>query len=498
MEQLFEKKNIRCLNRALWQVQEREYTQDLRLGEELPDIDTVVCARGQCVLRSKEWAADSVCANGGVTVWIMYIPQEGGNPQTVEVWIPITQKWELPQGTREGTVRIGMQLKGVDARSVSPRKLIARATVSMTAEALEPWETDVFLPSQMPEDIQLLRHSYPAMLPMEAGEKTFLIDEELPLSAGSPAIDRIMCYELHSVLTDRKVIGGKAVFRGTARLHLCYQSTDGAVCTADLEAPFSQYSDLERDYDKDATVSVIMAQTSVEPELADGAVRLKCGLSAQYTVWDQNMVELVEDAYSPDRCVKPELQELALPMLLDQNTETLRSGVNIPGTVQRVVDVWAYPAQCKLRRAGALTELEHSGTVGVMYEDEAGQLRGAAGVWSEVIERPCGESTEMMSQITEVSRPTVLMGADGLEVKLDCVIQTKTVARDGMAMICGMEMGEPVRKDPSRPSLILRRAGEESLWELAKSCRSTVDAIRSANALSGEPVDDRILLIPVS
>ncbi len=45
-------------------------------------------------------------------------------------------------------------------------------------------------------------------------------------------------------------------------------------------------------------------------------------------------------------------------------------------------------------------------------------------------------------------------------------------------------MEEP---DPARPSLILRRTGEGGLWELAKACGSTVEAIRSANGLEAEP-----------
>ena len=51
--------------------------------------------------------------------------------------------------------------------------------------------------------------------------------------------------------------------------------------------------------------------------------------------------------------------------------------------------------------------------------------------------------------------------------------------------------------DPQRPSLVLRRAGGESLWDMAKKSGSTVAAIRSANKLTEEPKPGQILLIPV-
>ena len=64
-------------------------------------------------------------------------------------------------------------------------------------------------------------------------------------------------------------------------------------------------------------------------------------------------------------------------------------------------------------------------------------------------------------------------------------------------MVTGVEVGQRKQPDPNRPSLILRRAGESRLWDIAKSAGSTVEAIRSANGLTGEPNPEQMLLIPV-
>jgi len=52
--------------------------------------------------------------------------------------------------------------------------------------------------------------------------------------------------------------------------------------------------------------------------------------------------------------------------------------------------------------------------------------------------------------------------------------------------------------DPNRPSLIVRRAGANRLWDIAKDSGSTVEAIQKVNGLQGEPAPDQMLLIPVS
>ena len=58
-------------------------------------------------------------------------------------------------------------------------------------------------------------------------------------------------------------------------------------------------------------------------------------------------------------------------------------------------------------------------------------------------------------------------------------------------------MEEPVRTDPNRPGLILKRMGDHTLWDLAKENGSTVERIRSANELTDLVEPDRVLLIPV-
>ena len=65
-------------------------------------------------------------------------------------------------------------------------------------------------------------------------------------------------------------------------------------------------------------------------------------------------------------------------------------------------------------------------------------------------------------------------------------------------MVTGIRAGELRDPDPERPSVIIRaKRREESLWDIAKVCGSTVSAIQRLNKLEREPEDNRLLLIPV-
>ena len=40
---------------------------------------------------------DSILLTGGVMVWVLYAPEEGGSAQILNTWIPFQMKWDLPE-----------------------------------------------------------------------------------------------------------------------------------------------------------------------------------------------------------------------------------------------------------------------------------------------------------------------------------------------------------------------------------------------------------------
>lgn len=497
MEHRFEKRMMHCLRRDLWQVQERELTQEVRLTDGMPDIGSVISSRGQCILRMKEWDGDCISVTGGVTVWILYDAADGTGVRMIESWIPMQLKWDLPDARREGSIRTAISLCALDVRSVSARKMMVRADVSALAEILEPMDVEMAVPVGVMEDIQVLRCTFPAELPVEAGEKSFQVEELLDLPGGSPDPERILSVQAGAGCQECRVVGGKVVFRGDVYVHLCYQGDDGALYGADLEVPYSQFTELDREYGKDAMASVMMSITNLEPELVDGKLSIKCAMVAQYLVDDVITLELAEDAYSNRRQVKVHSEELMLPVVLEKCTENVRCQIGVDAEGRRIIDGWICPARPKVRRAGGLSEITLSGTVGVLYEDPDGTVQGVSIPYEHRMERPMEERVFVTSSLVELPRPVVSIGPGRIEAKLDLNVDTQMVDRNGKMMVTSLEVGDPVEPDPGRPSVVIRRSEGKTLWELAKENGSTTEDIRKWNGSLDENEGDRLLLIPV-
>lgn len=497
MELEFDKRGVMYLQPLLQETQSQEQTQELRLSDGMPDLGRVLGTWGQVILRGKEWRGDRVSFTGGVMAFILYAPEDGSEPRTLESWIPFQMKWDLEDGQREGELRLQCLLRFLDARVVSARKVMLRCGIGAMGQAFRQDTVMVSFPGQLPEDIQLLKNRYPLRIPKAAGEKAFQLEEELTLPGSAPDIGKLVSYTMEPRISECRIISGKVVFRGSALLHMVYLDEEGKLASQNLEVPFSQLAELDGESSADAQADVRMAVTSLELDAdPEGKLHLKAGLLGQYLVDDREMVELVEDAYSPNRAVTPKREELELPHLLDRQQVDIPVRQSLRQNAREIADVTYLPDFPTVRR-GENVQMELPGQFQVLWYDENGQIQSSTARTEENWDMPAGEDTRIRATVLPGASPTATPGS-GMELKGESVLDVTTTSRRGIPMVTGLSMGEEIERSPNRPSLILRRAGDAPLWDIAKSTGSTVAAIRKANALEADPAREQILLIPVS
>lgn len=494
MELQFHKKALPGLQLVKREVRNLEQTQELRISDGMPDIGRILGAWGQIVLRGKEWHSGSAQVSGGVQVWVLYIPEEGGGIQSMETWIPFQAKWDIPELDKDGILCADALLRSADARNTSARKIMVRVNVGVMGEMWLPTEAWTCTPAELPDDVQLLQRTYPVCIPREAGEKPFTMEEELTLPANAPKLKKLLRSNLQPELIDRKIMSDKVVFRGVALLHIMYLGEDGNLHTWDFELPFSQYCDLEQSFEQ-GTARITIALTSLETNMdLEGRLRVKAGLTGQYMICDRMIIEVTEDAYSPHRKVAPLMDTIQLPMVLDIQQQTVNAEQTVPAQGS-TVDLTFLPDHPYLMSTGEGMFLP--GQFQLLYCDENGQLQTACAHWEGQWPVTADDSVSVMLGVHPSGKNQTAFDGTSMVLNGDMLADSMVLSGRGIALATGLELGEETEPDPNRPSLILRRAGEKTLWELAKQYGSTVAAIQEANALEGDAAADTMLLIPV-
>ena len=495
----FEKIFLPYLRCVVSEVKDQEQTGEIRLPDGAPDVGRVLCNWGQVFLRGKEWRGNGMSASGGVSVKVLYEPDGDDDLQCVETWIPFQMKWDFPQTEKDGYIRISPRLLGVDARMASARKLIVCVRLGIFGKAMVSDHLQMPMLQELPEDVYVLKNTYPLQLPVEAGEKAFTLEEGVSLSDAKTIPDKMINYSITPAVNETKLMSDKLVFRGTANLHVVYIGADGRLHSFDQGLPFSQYTQLDNEYDDAAQVSMDMAVTNLELERGDGdTYTCKFGVSAQYTIFNNRNAELIEDVYSPIRKMQCTTEDIHIPAVLDRREVIMEAQSSLSTEMEAVYDAVFYPGipGSYIEEGEAFGDL--SGKFQVIGEDVSAKPCCADGRWETSF--PLNVNVDTRTEMNILQDPIVDVRQEGdltvasTKIPLGIV----TLNRKPISVITGVDVGEPVKQDPEIPSTIIRRVGEDSLWKIAKEAGSSVEAIRLANCLEGELHPEQLVLIPLS
>lgn len=498
MELEFEKRNCHYMDQILRDNRTEELTQEIRLGDGMPDIGRVIGVWGQVILRGKEWRGDHIVVSGGVMVWALYAPEDGSESKCLDAWLPFKMKWDLGKGVKDGEIRISNLLKMVDGRSVSPRKIMLRAVVSASVQVMCPGETEIYMPPENVDGVELLHRTYPLDIYKEAGEKAFLSDEDLQMPNSGAKPEKILFSRFLPRIIEHKVLTGKLVFRGMGNLRILGRGDDRQLHVWDLDVPFSQVVQLQGEYSPEAQAELILGVTSLEPEMdTEGRVKVKCGMVAQYLVSDRELVCIAEDAYSPVKELEIHTKPSPLPAVLDRRMEMIRLDQKLPMDGMSLVWCDILPEHPRRRKTDTETILEFPGVFQLVCAGENGELTVSNVHWERELVLPVDADAWAEGEIQAGENAQISLGDGGLELQAQLPVNVVTTARNELPQITGLTLAGTLTREPGRPSLILRRAGKDTLWTIAKACGSSVSAIRRANDLTQEPEEDRMLLIPV-
>lgn len=498
MELQFHKTGIGCLKSIKWESQNQEQTQEVKLGDGMPDIGRVLGTWGQVVMRSKQWQSDSLGLSGGVMVWVLYAPEDGGPVRSVETWIPFQMDWDIPDTKADGTMAATCYLRSADARMTSGRKLMVRVNVGAVMQAYLPDYADIYGCDDLPEDVQVLKKTYPVCLPKDAGEKPFTLDEELELPPSSPKAENFLRYRIQPQILESRVMTGKLVFRGNCAVSALYTDEGGYLQNCDFDVPFSQFAELGGDFDESARAWLLPQVTGMEMHADEqGRIRMKASVTCQYVVCEDTDVEVIADAYSPRRDVVAHCKELELPAIWDMRTETLPldHSFHVEGT--HIADGVVLPDQPRMQRTPEGTHVQLPAMGQVLYYDEEGALQSGVVRWEDEMDVDTQSGAQLLGVVIPVGTTESMLTGQDATLHTDVQFVNMRTAGENIPMVTALELGQIKEQDPARPSVILRRMGQGGLWQLAKKCGSSCEAIRQANALTEEPPVGKMLIIPV-
>lgn len=300
----------------------QENTAELIVPDALPDVRDVFDACGQSFLRSKEVRRGSVVVAGVSELTVLVQPEDGGALRPLRVDIPFEAEQACPGLADGDRLMAQVRLLGGEGRMLNSRKLLVRAEVLVTVFAYSQRELR-WCRELKAADCQVEQLSQTlTLLPVtEVTERVFELEETVPLPAGRPAVEALLCARAVLNQEEGSIVGSKLILRGSAELHVSYLASGDRLAAASFRLPWSAV--LETEGQEGSVFQICPALTGCcLSQSESGGFVVKLGAVAQAALRSPQELTQVRDAYGIDCTLTLGSETRSLPVRVTGSTRT--------------------------------------------------------------------------------------------------------------------------------------------------------------------------------
>ena len=479
----------------------QEETLECIVPDALPDASRIVCAVGRAFLRGRQVSAGSVRLSGTARVTVLYIPEGQDVPVAMDTELPFQCVRDDPKVQEGCLVHAQAGVTQADAQALNPRKLLIRVGLAFQVRVYQRELREITCDAGEGGQAGLEKQLTQAVdhVVAQVLEKPFLFSDVLRPPASRPELESLLCCRPQLGPVEGKAIGKKLICKGEIHLAVLYLS-GGAICTQGFDLPFSQIFDLELPTE-DAMPQLCVALGNVQCALQEGELAVSVEAVAQAVLWVQQPVTLMSDAYCTGCPLDVERGPLTLCARAEQGErrEAARQFCESGIPARQVLDCSACVESREEQWENGVLCARVQLRVQVLYLSEDGAPCAVSYAMPGACEIPVPEGEVCRWQCVPVGEVSAVPVTGGLEVRCELEFCWQLTRQERISCVLSMKPGAVAAAQLPRPSLTIRMVGAgDTLWEIAKSCGSTIQDIRAANDLTSETVEGgTLLLVPI-
>ncbi|MBO4854578.1 MAG: DUF3794 domain-containing protein [Oscillospiraceae bacterium] len=471
-----------------------EESMETAIPEYCPDLARIVDTVGQVNIREKNLSDGRLNIGGTIRVTVLYTSEESAGLRSLTLSVPFSCGVEDKRQCE--SVCVDSRLLLLEVKPLGTRKLYVRVLPEFRVRGYRKWTQCICTGASDSAGLQLRCESVTLPLMSRVWEREFPFAQEIPPESGESAPEDLLMDRTFLRVTACQHFGSKLVVKGEAVLSILYRAEGQRLCSREVTLPFSQImegEELPEETELSCTARILDREVhQVRTENGNGfGVTMRIGVVI--CAFEQREVEYVSDLYST-RCSLDAVRQpvtFVTAQLPDETRCNVSQHLEDAGSF--VYLTAAEAAVPEVATEGGSSTARTSVRLRVLYIDESGAPVTA--------ERTCEISAQLRQTPSAAQiavEPETWQRAGGAyDLHLPVTFCLRHAGEESVTAVSSVnEQGEVDRA--AMPSLILRRLRDgETLWDVAKQCRTQQQAIIAANELEqGADLNDIMLLIP--
>ncbi|MBC8535971.1 DUF3794 domain-containing protein [Feifania hominis] len=482
---------------------------DIIVPDYCPDVERIVRVDASPMIRQKFAAKDKITVIGAAEVHVLYLPENGGSLRCLNHTLEFSAEFDAKGVTPESTVMADARLSYVNCHVLNSRKLTLKAGVAITVRADRVGAVPLLYPEADDSgEVCVLPEEHECDIFLGETSHEFTVAEDIEIPADKPAIATYCRSDATAMVDEYKVIDDKIVLKGHVLVDTIYVGDleSGEIVCLQSEIPFNQIVELAG-ITESAIAFVNLTVTGQKFDIYENdssesrVITANIELEATVEAYCRERVALVADAYATRHECTLKNENLVMPDVLVfervaaavkesvQSNEELSSC--IPSSCFAVVDGITKEGNT-LKIAGTL----HASALGKTADGVVNFDHTAPFTAAVPFERDC-TSLDYSCTCSVVKFSAVMATPYSVEIRADIQCNLMLKCGQKLSFVSEIEVDEsrPIA-DASKYLVLYYPTQGESLWDIAKRYRSSVEAMRELNHCEGDTAEQNMLMIP--
>lgn len=491
-------------------------SEDFNIPDKKPDALGLIQKKGTVKLDEVRAGDGQMQIKGNLEVHILYAAEgDGPSIHRLKAKIPFEEKMVLAGAAPGDVVDVRPELEDLKVRLINSRKFSIQALISLEGVLEELYDVQAGVEVHAEEGLSIkTRELNPLSLAVRTRD-ILRIKEEISLSSNKPNIGELLWDSVELRGSDVRVLDGELDIRGELFVFVLYEA-DGEKNTREwMEAslPFQQKIECpgsKTSHVPDVDISLTGVELQEAPDY-DGEQRLiqvEAVLGLNIRLYEEENVRILEDVYTPEKELMPVKKEETYESLVIRNYSKCRSADRIkmskeaPRMLQfchsqgdvRIDDAEMTPKGIQVEGSIHVTILYVTSDDTMPFAVMQGDVPFQQLVEVEGLDENC--RFRINAGLEQLS--AAMIDSEEIEVKAGVSLNVFVVRNHKASCMTEIKEKElDMQSIQEMPGIVghLVQQGD-SLWDIAKACRTTPEKIREWNHLdTEEPVPGTRLVI---
>lgn len=488
-------KQTLCINQVIGQKTDTAMVEeDFVVPDIKPDILNTIRTNGTVCIYKKEVMDGKVKLDGCIHVYIMYLADdEEASIRSLNTTLEFSQTIDFD------VVKLGMLLedkivlKSVECRVLNGRKVQVKALMDMELKVLSNEEIEFVKEIEEIKDVQLLDKTLNLNSLLGTGSTKVYAKDTIVID-NIDNLAEIMKVDISMMNQETKVSYNKVLVKADACVKILYRTEDNRICSASNLIPIMGFIDMPEVTDENlCDVRYEIKNLFVKPNnVEEHSIYIEAELEINCNVYQMKEINIIEDLYSPtvnlaykQRKIKAIAQKESIKDICQIREKQFIAEIGN----HKIYDVEVKPAIVKQTILTDRIMYEGEINLNFLFDAEnSSRIETKNVVLPFTFSMDCvgaTQTSEVETNIIIALQDFTVMPDENIDIKIDLEFHVNLSNNQMLHVIEEINIEEERNEEKYSLIIYFVKPGD-TLWNIAKRFRSTVESIASVNGIEDE------------